>query len=116
MNDGALVVAAERANVQIGLKLAEVLPTRFTTLRVNAEVCRLALNLPGDEKEHIGGWCFFDAKCAAWKPQIGKVHSKPEPIGGSPTPADQRHVLGREHIVPHDQPRVGRRIEQRRTR
>ena len=48
---------------------------RFTTLRVNAEVCRLALNLPGDENEHIGGWCFFDAKCPAWKPQIGKVHS-----------------------------------------
>ena len=34
----------------------------------------------------------------AWEPQIGKVHGEPEPIGGSPTPADQRHVFGREVI------------------
>jgi hypothetical protein len=35
---GALVVAAKGANVEIGLKFAEVLATRFATLGVDPEI------------------------------------------------------------------------------
>ena len=115
MSKGALVVTAKGANVEVNLKLAEMLPTRFTTLGVSAEICWLACRLSRDESEHVGGRRFFDAERSPGKPKIGEVHGKSEPVGGSPS-ANQHHVLRRERIMPHDRHRVCRRIEQRRAR
>ena len=113
---GALVVAAKGANVEIGLKLAEVLATRFAPLGVNAEICRLACNLLGYEGEHVGRRRFVDAQRSSGEPKTGEVHGESEPVGRSPPPANQRHVLRREGMIPHDRRRVRRWIEQRRAR
>ena len=111
MSDGALIVATKGANVEVGLKIAEMFPTRFTTLGVNAKVRRLTCNLLGDESEHVSGRRLFDAEHPTGKSEIGEVHGKPEPVGRASALPDQRHVLGRESVVTHDRRRVGRRVE-----
>ena len=111
MSDGAFVVALEGTNVEIGLKFAEMFPTRLTPLGVNIEARRLACDLFGDVREHVGGRYLFDAEHPTGKSEIGEVHGKPQPVGGASTLADQRHVVERECVVTDDRPCIGRRVE-----
>ena len=116
MSDGALIFAPKWTHVEIGLKFAEMLPACFFAPRVTANSAGSHPICAAMKVEHIGGRRFVDAEHTAGKPQIGEVHGKSEPIGGAPPLADQRQVLGRERVMPHDRRRVGRRIEQRRAR
>jgi len=116
MSDGAFVVALEATNVEIGLKFAEMFPTRLTPLSVNIEARRLAYNLFGDVREHVGGRYLFDAEHPTGKSEIGEVYGKPQPVGGASPLADQRHVVERECVVTDDRPCIGRRVEYRRAR
>src|SRR5208337_1872124 len=56
---------------------------------LNAEVCPITSNLPGDEGEHIGRGHFSDAEHATGKPQIGKIDRESDSVGNTSALTDQ---------------------------
>jgi hypothetical protein len=70
--------------------------------RIIVEGVGVLLTAP-HEGQHVGRRRFVDSDRSTWEPQIGKVDSEPEPIGGASTFADQREVFGRERVMPDDQ-------------
>ena len=116
MSNGALVITAKRTNIEIGLKLAKMRSTGLLPVRVFLDRLGLVSELRRDESQHVGRRRFINFDDSTRVPQIGEMDSEPEPIGGTTSLADQRHVLGRECVVSHDRCWVRRWIEQRRAR
>jgi nucleotide-binding universal stress UspA family protein len=90
-------------------RLGGLLPSRIVSKHFE-----IVAQLRRDESERVARRRFhIDFGGLAREPQIGEMQGEAEPIGGTASIADQRHVLGRESVVAHDRRRV-RRIEQRR--
>ncbi len=85
---GALVVAAKGANVEIGLKFAEVFPARFFTSRIASKFFRITSDLRGYETEHVEWWRFVGTKHASWHSWIGEIDGEPETVGEASPLAD----------------------------
>lgn len=114
MRNGAVILAAKRSNVEVGLQFAKVRSAGLLPVRIFLKRLGVVSNLRRDESEHVGGRPLVHANDSARETQIGEMHGKAEPIGRAAALANQRQVFCRVGVVPHDSRQLRRWIEQRR--
>ena len=114
--EGACVGPPGESDIQTGLQIDEMFASCLSTTGVVAKIVHAGMNLTSDESQHVFGRFLVDPHDPARMAKVCELNSKPEPVGGAPALADQRHIVGRERVVTNDRGRIGRRIEQRRAR